>query len=169
MSLPFPADEGRRRGAPLVMLAMLLSFWLGARVLMWEAPLAKETGQVGMAVPALSVDASPGQPADPGRDEAAAPRASGVAATSHPSTTASAAAEAATDPVTSVPAPGAPAQPLIWQKSAAPPLDANSQAAAGHQMLWLAAMAHQPEADPAERERGREAPIGDTTSPRDNP
>lgn len=157
MSVNHPANRGRRRGAPLVILAMLLSFWVGVRVLLWAAPRPDAAVQIGMAVPALSARAGAAQRADDRRGEVAGPLATDAEALSPPVKTAEEPAAPDAGPVAPVPPAGVPAPPLIWNGPTAPPLLAVPQAAAGHQWLWLAAMSHQPEtvlAEPASSEVG---------------
>lgn len=157
MSALRPTDGARRPGAPLAMLAILLSAWIGVRLLIWGAPLPDAAGQIGLAVPALSARANAAHEADNRGGDGIAPRATRAKAPAPPAKTATDRAAPDAGPVAPVPAAGVSASPLIWNGPAAPPLGAASQAAAGHQLLWLAAMSHQPEPaqpEPASSEVG---------------
>ncbi|MFZ9395679.1 MAG: glycosyltransferase family 2 protein [Erythrobacter sp.] len=103
MSRPPIRSESERRGQPLVLLAVLLSLWLVARVLSW-APAAEP--------PATKAAPTPARPA--GRSSPPPPAAS------------------------------VPVARPMWRESVAPPLADELPVAAGHQLLWIEAMAREP-------------------------
>lgn len=112
-----------RRGQPLIMLAVLLSVWVGSRVVMWESPLPSASELRELAAPVLA-----------SREMSAT-----VAA---PDKEASASANLSETPTSSFGHGVAP--PLVWNDPVAPPLSAAPHASAGHQLLWMAAMSYLP-------------------------
>lgn len=134
-------DQGR--GRPLVMLAILLSVWVGARVIMWESPIDFSRSLQDFAGPALAAREAPQGLSDtespaitdadvlPGPDELLAPRPMFDPLSSSASMNARSELTAG---------PNLQAADSI---APAPPVE-ESSAAAGHQLLWMAAMAHLP-------------------------
>lgn len=143
MMAPGDARHGRTRGQPLVMLAVLLSCWAGLRILTWDSTWPGLDTMGGYAAPQLAArEVPPGPTANPAQPASAqhtkppretAMRGDGGGRPPHGSSTI---------------APTAPAPPLHWPAQAAPPLQPSARAAGGHQLLWMAAMAHLPVPEP---------------------
>lgn len=119
----------KRRGQPLVMLAVLLSIWTGARISLWEAPWPRIDELVTISAPKLVTDAD--------REER-------LIASAHASLAKRSDQPASVDIPVSAAYPGNAAPPLVWQQPAAPPLQDTVHTAGGHQLLWMAAMSHLP-------------------------
>ena len=140
-----PTSPLRRRGQPLLALILLMTSWIGARAAMWEDPV------VTTAAPSQSA-AGPAS-----RQSAPAP----AVRRSAPATAPASAGPAARPPGQAVPRFDAPlpqgavpqlpepqfspppaSPPGTAAPAAAPPL--SPRVAAGHQQLWLGAMALMP-------------------------
>lgn len=119
----------KRRGQPLVMLAVLLSIWTGARISMWEAPWPRSDELASIAAPKMATDA------DQGERHVASAHAILAKRSDQPASV--------NIPVAAV-QPGPAAPPLVWQQPAAAPLQETVRTAGGHQLLWMAAMSHLP-------------------------
>lgn len=134
-----------RRGQPLVMLAVLLSAWTGARISMWEAPWPTLESVQDFAVPSLAAREPPRSAArlDPSE------RGDLETAQEQPLPWAGDAMQ-----------PGQAAPPLPWAEPAAPPLRGRARAAAGHQLLWMAAMSYLPVPGELDRRLTQVAPPG---------
>lgn len=152
------AKADRRRGEPLLMLAVLLTAWVGARAMMWESPSRPLEAMLDRVTrPVLARGAAPA---------AAFPVEMPVAAR--------AGARPELGPLATGPQPLAPRQiallePLpIWHVPAAidPPPAASSEVMASHQFLWLAATAQLPvPPDVAALLRARAAPPAEPARP----
>lgn len=138
-----PGTPLRRRGQPLLALALLMSSWIGARAAMWEAPLVKPVA----AKQSIARPAAPQQPAPPAahRPTPALPQSSAallppgqqlpqfdapLPQATMPQLPEPQFGPAQTEPATAPPAPAAvPISPRV---------------AAGQQRLWLSAMSAVP-------------------------
>lgn len=130
------ADEQKRRGGPLAMLAMLALVWICGRVLLWESPFAANP----LSLPGDVFDLAESEPsAPPSAWSGPTLLEEGLAATQN-----------------------SPSQPMALagsSESVTPPwfergdlerpdfgtvYSMDPQIAAGHQLLWAAALAHMP-------------------------
>jgi len=122
-------------------LALILTSWVGARAMLWESPLASAANEVDRAAAGVA-DARPASllappPAATGQrqpfDIDQRLRASAQSIPKGPPR----AADARTPAAPSV-------APLAWPQPVADQLHQPRETAAGHQLLWMAAMAHLP-------------------------
>lgn len=121
------------KGRPLVMLAVILSIWVGSRIVAWEPPFPITETLEESAAQLLASQTGTG-----GKDHATVETSavetehmvSGRGVNAHDEPLAMSFPEAAA--------------PLVWEDQAAPELSEDLSAAAGHQLIWMAAMAHLP-------------------------
>ena len=146
------ANRAARRGQPIVVLMLLLSGWVAARAAVWEMPFAgpPATAQAvqladyaAPSAPNRSLPEAMANGAGSSRDKAAQPATNAPATITLPRVIPFAA------PVPSVPlaAPlptNAAAQLGPTSAPLAAPTPSASRVAAGHQMLWLAAVGQLP-------------------------
>ena len=117
-----------RRGQPLIMLAVVLSVWTGARIAMWETPWSTIGGLSELAAPKLAAREIPPPPTIIAAEFPQQADAGLVGQNASPR-----AGDAIRGPRAT--------PPLQWSQLAAPPPQGSDRAEAGQQMLWLAAMA----------------------------
>ena len=138
-----PGTPLRRRGQPLLALALLMSSWIGARAAMWEAPLVKPVAaQHNIAQPLAPPQPPPSAvqrsaPASPPAN--AALRPPGQPAPRFDAPLPQPLVPQLPEPQLS---PGPAALPSTAPATAAAPL--SPRIAAGHQQLWLSGMAALP-------------------------
>ncbi len=128
----------RARGQPLIVLAVLFMAWIVGRALLWESPFALATvperedfsllasaeGAENSAIAVATVKAyGRADPAHIAPPAALLPGQMGAA---------------------SIAPPAWFSTPLAWPANAAGELVPNPDIAGGHQLLWMAAMAHLP-------------------------
>jgi hypothetical protein len=128
---------GHVRGRPLAMLAILLSVWVGARVIMWDSPISLAQDFQDMAGQMLAAQEVPpiADAADPVRQRAQ----SGLLA-SH--ARAAGAAGASSQPL--YPQHSDRLAPLMWEEPVPFEPEDRASTAAGHQLIWMAAMSYLP-------------------------
>ena len=147
-----PASRAARRGQPVVVLMLLLFGWVAARAAVWEMPFG---GPSGTAQEVQLADyAAPSEPNRilPGgmlKSLESSPVKAAQAATNAPAPITLPRAIAFAAPVSSVPLTATlPANAAAQQGPIAAPLAAPTppapRVAAGHQMLWLAAVGQLP-------------------------
>lgn len=127
--------QNRTKGRPLMMLAVLMSVWMGSRLMMWEAPfpLIQTMGDNAKELLAGQADARPNDTASMSDQttqtyEVTSTHNDGLLWAGSP-------------PMLADPSPIAP---LIWQDQLKPVPAPRGETAAAHQLVWLAAMAHLP-------------------------
>ena len=140
-----PTSSLRRRGQPLLALILLMTSWIGARAAMWEDPVVTTAAPAQSAArPALRQSAP--APAVRRSAPATAPASAGPAARPPGQAVPRFDAPLPQGAVPQLPEPqlSAPpvAEPGTAAPAAAPPL--SPRVAAGHQQLWLGAMALMP-------------------------
>ena len=130
--------RGQGRGHPLIMLAALIAVWTGARVMLWEAPIDFSRGFQDLAGPVLAA-----------REIPTADRIT-------PPVSNTTASDSAPDHTTTLPmlpdyqdwspeaSPNDHLPPPLWGERSASELGLAPATAAGHQLIWMAAMAHLP-------------------------
>ena len=122
------------RGHPLIMLAALIAVWTGARVMLWEAPIDFSRGFQDLAGPVLAAREIPSA-------DSITPPVSDTTTRDHTTTLPmlSYYQDRSSDA-----SPSDLLPPLLWEERAAPELSLAPATAAGHQLIWMAAMAHLP-------------------------
>jgi len=125
------------RGKPLAMLALVAMLWVSGRAMTWETPFA---------VPEIVAEA--GQVLLAGRDQSSEPQESRVETEPMQDHAQGAAALPPLMPWVERPLPNAPAlqPPLVapLEPTTGNTAQPSSATAAGHQLLWMAALAHMP-------------------------
>lgn len=121
------------KGRPLVMLAIILSVWVGSRIAAWETPfpIVEMIEETATQLLASQTDASP---KDQTAAEVVAHRADEFSS-GHQVTWRD------EPPVLLLPDT---AGPLVWEDQAGPELSDKLATSIGHQLIWMAAMAHLP-------------------------
>nr|WP_298895300.1 hypothetical protein [uncultured Altererythrobacter sp.] len=121
------------KGRPLLMLAILLSVWVGSRIAAWETPfpMIETIGEGATQLLAGQTEASQNIQAAAGGITG---EASGMSFEPE-------SVERYDQPVLLLPSPSAP---LAWEEQAATELSEDLATATGHQLIWMAAMAHLP-------------------------
>ncbi|TNE47502.1 MAG: hypothetical protein EP341_09260 [Sphingomonadales bacterium] len=119
------------RGRPLAMLVVVLSLWIGARLLLWESPFSLEQTIGKITSPRFVAADAPVRASD-----------SGLEAGKSPGTPGTAVADSYLP--NSIQPMSEPRTPLIWQTEPSPPMVGSASIAAAHQLVWMAAMSHLP-------------------------
>lgn len=139
------------KGRPLLMFAILLSVWVGSRIVAWETPfpVIETIGESATQLLAGQTDVSQNTQTASGKVTG---EASGMS--SEPET-----AQRYDQPAFLLPNTSAP---LAWEEQAAPELSEGLATSTGHQLIWMAAMAHLPVPQAVEQ---RLAELGDPAPP----
>lgn len=148
-----------RRGQPLLMLVVLLMVWTGGRVLLWESPLRLAETLSEFAAPQLA-SGEMGQALAHGNDEAGSVHHVVGASAFHLTEVSTIGSGSRDHEATQRISEGSSS--MVWDNAAAPALSDTAAVSGGHQLLWMAAMAHLP--IPRELEQGV-AQVAQPTAP----
>lgn len=119
------------RGRPIAMLVIVLSLWIGGRVVLWESPFSLEQSLGEIMSPRFVAAGAPVPAGGSGLEAGQSLGASGTAVVdSYLPNSIAPLAE--------------PRTPLIWETEPNPRMVGSASIAAAHQLVWMAAMSHLP-------------------------
>ncbi len=126
------------KGRPLVMLVVVLSVWVGSRLMLWESPLLMTEAVAENAANLLA-----SQSTDVGPDAAQSPKAN---VPNDPAALATAPISKA-DRAEAMDAPSSSMASMVWEQPVADVYTKELQTGASHQLVWMSAMSHLPVPD----------------------